>query len=372
MVTARDSFTFTFAYGDSREVIAIGAALPAVCIVVVFLRFITRFLSKNRIGVDDWLILGGLISVIGLGACLIIGAAGGGLGYPTPERSAGLTDFHELSYISPASVLALKIILMLALGFIKLSILFFYRRIFVSHRGNRFDILNKTAIVVIFLWTFAYLFIDVFACGSHLTASWGSLEQQSLHCDITGYTSEYGFVISDLILDVFVICLPLLTAWRLQMSKTRKIAVTGTILLGAAAVGALVARLVLYVEVLRGIAAGVQRNKNLDITTPLWWSMLEVGLALIAACLPTLTYLFRGLSLQLVVHSIRSVFSLRLLRPSQSIGQSGWTEPDNLYVEIKVNGSKLSHDPAGDEEIPTKRNDFEMRRLTTKEAYKSV
>ena len=100
--------------------------------------------------------------------------------------------------------------------------------------------------------------------------------------------------------------------------------------------------------------------------------MLEVGLALIAACLPTLTYLFRGLSLQLVVHSIRSVFSLRLLRPSQSIGQSGWTEPDSLYVEIKVNGSKLSHDPAGDEEIPTKRNDFEMRRLTTKEAYKSV
>ena len=63
MVTARDSFTFTFAYGDSREVIAIGAALPAVCIVVVFLRFITRFLSKNRIGVDDWLILGGLVSM---------------------------------------------------------------------------------------------------------------------------------------------------------------------------------------------------------------------------------------------------------------------------------------------------------------------
>lgn len=53
---------FTFPYNDAHQVISIGAVLPAVCILVVSLRFLTRLLQNVRIGLDDWLSLGGLVS----------------------------------------------------------------------------------------------------------------------------------------------------------------------------------------------------------------------------------------------------------------------------------------------------------------------
>ena len=43
-----------------------------------------------------------------------------------------------------------------------------------------------------------------------MTASWGSLDERSNYCDTIGYTSQEGFVVSDLIIDVFVIASPLL------------------------------------------------------------------------------------------------------------------------------------------------------------------
>lgn len=53
---------FTFPFNDAHEVISIGVALPAVCILVVSLRFSTRLLQNIRTGLDDWLSLGGLVS----------------------------------------------------------------------------------------------------------------------------------------------------------------------------------------------------------------------------------------------------------------------------------------------------------------------
>ena len=99
--------------------------------------------------------------------------------------------------------------MMLSNGFIKLSIIAFYRRIFVTGQKQIFDIVTKILAWVIFLWTITFILIDIFACGSHVTASWGSLSEQSKYCDTIGYTSEEGFAVSDMIIDVFVIASPL-------------------------------------------------------------------------------------------------------------------------------------------------------------------
>ena len=53
---------FTFHYVDARETISMGAVLPAVCILAVGLRLFTRRLQKVPIGLDDQLIIGGLVS----------------------------------------------------------------------------------------------------------------------------------------------------------------------------------------------------------------------------------------------------------------------------------------------------------------------
>ena len=55
-------FTYTFDFVDAQESIAVGSALPAVCLIVVALRFWTRRLQKVQIGMDDWLAVAGLVS----------------------------------------------------------------------------------------------------------------------------------------------------------------------------------------------------------------------------------------------------------------------------------------------------------------------
>ena len=54
--------TYTFHFVDAQESIAVGSALPAVCLIVVALRFWTRRLQKVQIGMDDWWAVAGLVN----------------------------------------------------------------------------------------------------------------------------------------------------------------------------------------------------------------------------------------------------------------------------------------------------------------------
>ena len=51
------------------------------------------------------------------------------------------------------------------------------------------------------------------------------------------------------------------------------------------------------------------------------WSQVEAGVAVIAACLPTLRPLFRGKSLETLINSFRSMLSLASLDRSQHNGR---------------------------------------------------
>ena len=96
----------------------------------------------------------------------------------------------------------------MALGFIKLSILSFYRRIFVINRGTTMDIITKLSILVISLWTVAFVLLTIFCCGTKFAANWGPIAEQLQDCPV-GLTIKYGLAISDLILDLFIFILPL-------------------------------------------------------------------------------------------------------------------------------------------------------------------
>ena len=51
----------TFAFAYHSDVIAAGAAMPAVGIIIVTLRFWTRVKRKTRLGIDDWLMVPALV-----------------------------------------------------------------------------------------------------------------------------------------------------------------------------------------------------------------------------------------------------------------------------------------------------------------------
>ena len=99
------------------------------------------------------------------------------------------------------------------------------------------------------------------------------------------------------------------------------------------AIGASIARLVLYVQAVDAYTSETVvdiNRKSLDshifpppfgnqlsesITIYFYWSMLECGLALLAACLPPTSYLITHLNMQTVSNKVRRCLSIRRLRP---------------------------------------------------------
>lgn len=91
----------------------------------------------------------------------------------------------------------------LALGFIKLSILFFYRRIF---RGRVFDILNWILISLVVLWSLGFFLVQVFDCRTHFSTNWGLLSD--LQKCLSSFNQLLAYSITDVIVDVFILVLP--------------------------------------------------------------------------------------------------------------------------------------------------------------------
>ena len=50
-----------YKFVNAQETIAIGVAIPVVCVSIVGLRFLARVLHKSHIGIDDWLSAGSLV-----------------------------------------------------------------------------------------------------------------------------------------------------------------------------------------------------------------------------------------------------------------------------------------------------------------------
>lgn len=92
----------------------------------------------------------------------------------------------------------------------KASALFFYKRIFgVSGAGKRLRIFNglvNALIVIIALWFLAFTFLTIFQCKGHFNGFYDP-KRYAKYCTIT-WDFLFGFSISDVILDIFVIALP--------------------------------------------------------------------------------------------------------------------------------------------------------------------
>ena len=140
---------------------------------------------------------------------------------PTEELTAVNSTLQLMGIVStPLAVKVLQLIwrikvqyafvllMVLGFGFIKLSIAFFYRRLFVTARQTLFDRATKIAIIIVLLWTVSFFFGLLFSCGTHISANWGSVQDQVLYC---GAAVNLGnaMVVSDLITDVMILCLPL-------------------------------------------------------------------------------------------------------------------------------------------------------------------
>ncbi|MCJ1465320.1 hypothetical protein MMC07_003937 [Pseudocyphellaria aurata] len=250
-------------------------AMGVVDTLAVMLRLLIRKKNGTKIAADDWMIMASLVPAY----CMIVTASlcvtKGGLGKHIAELLASeLTIF--LKGVIPA-----MISYGLTITGVKISILLLYRRVF-----GTVATFKKASLVVGFLciaWLCGNVFTEVFLC-SPMSAAWDPSLLFSTHCsDIQAFL--LGITISNLLLDVIILCMPLPMIWDLQLTTRRKFEVSGVFLLGSfSCISSLV----------RILSIGNIRDEDFSYTflNPFLWSHVEPATAIWCACLMTYGPLF--------------------------------------------------------------------------------
>ena len=120
----------------------------------------------------------------------------------------------------------------LTLGFIKISAMFFYRRIFVTGHNMILNVTSWVFIGIVTIWAFSFFWSTVFICDTRFYYLWTNLDNQAKCHD--PIAEQRALAISDLITDAGILLFPLPSIWQLQMNIRQKAAVTGIFVIGAA------------------------------------------------------------------------------------------------------------------------------------------
>ncbi|KAH8725905.1 hypothetical protein GQ44DRAFT_706705 [Phaeosphaeriaceae sp. PMI808] len=272
-------------------VLACGITFPIVCAIAVGVRFQSRRTSKSQLVVDDWLTVPALICVLAMGVSLVVGVAHEGLGYPTPQPPA---SNENLTFIAPQTVLtrkveyAIELLQFPALTCTKLSLLFFYKRIFCTPWRRLLRSVFLVLILICILWGIGFLSSMAFICGRHVPAFWGTVQDLKTHCPGL-HDQEIWLVCTDFFIDVLIFLVPIPLVVQLEMAFARKIAVMVIFLFAAITVGASLTRMIIFLRAISSLRKKYNSSghDNLIITAGLYWTMFETGMGLIVVCLPS-------------------------------------------------------------------------------------
>ncbi|KAH4063448.1 hypothetical protein HBI37_002090 [Parastagonospora nodorum] len=316
-------------------VVVVTAVMLALDIIAVFLRVVARRQRRQPLKADDWFCFIALTLSFGLATTLFIGVAQKALAYPTPTAPLRIRTALDTSNEKTIIVSRLQYIFLVisapALGAIKISVVCFYRRIFVVDKTNLRDFSNAMYIFVIALvsiWTGGFCLAFMFSCKGEFAAFWTSAISLITKC-VNTLELFFAFAVSDFISDCFIIVLPIPMILGLHLPVARKLGVLFVFLLGILATVASLIRMI-WVTWARtvGFDVTLDQNRKLSlymfrqgnlltnlllvlITTSLFWNMLEVSLGIIAACLPTLRGLAKAKSVDSLVNSDRDKISIR-------------------------------------------------------------
>ncbi|KAI1169854.1 hypothetical protein F4777DRAFT_571610 [Nemania sp. FL0916] len=292
-------------------------------IVAVSLRFFARKKQKEKLKADDWLMIPSIILVTAIGISITYGVAKRSIAYPTEIPP----DFNgdPLDITTPQITLIYKIqwafdlMLPVAFGCIKSSFLLFYRRIFVVNRKSAINYLLTGLIIIVVLSSAGFFFASLFQCRLKFSTLWGTTSGIVENCVDTMHL-VLSVCITGFILDIIIITTPIPLVWRLNLSLAKKISIVGVFLLGSVSI---VASLLRLINLAKLVAQGFSGDGLLVVTQYLYWGVVESGVAIIAACLPTLQFLIRKHSWEPTIEAMKNIFSVK---SSSSWSKSGFTE----------------------------------------------
>jgi hypothetical protein len=293
------------------HVAAAASVLPLIDIIAVSARFWIRRRHKQSLSADDWFMVPALLFTLTIAALILYGVAHESLAVTTkfPPGFAGnpvALDSDQIRVMNKIQF-TFTILIPLALGCTKASFICFYLRIFSVNKRSTTHYVLVGVLSFVILWMTTFFFTELFQCRFNFWAVNGSALSLITHCPDTSLI-DISICSSDAATDILVIALPIPLIWRLNMSRSKKIAICGVFLLGAVT---LVASLLRLAETVRLATVGFSPDEDgvLVVTSFLYWGIVECSVAVFAACLPTLHIMFRGWSWDTLKSSIGGIFS---------------------------------------------------------------
>ncbi|KAK8135597.1 hypothetical protein PG984_003537 [Apiospora sp. TS-2023a] len=293
------------------HVITAAIGLAVLDITFLTLRFLSRRKQRQPLKTDDCILIPAILFTLGISISMVYGVSRHAIGYPyvIPPEAHGDALAVTTEQISLAGQIqwTFYLLLPLALGCTKLSFLFFYKRVFAIDRTGATNILLIGMIVLVSMWMTGFFLTTLFQCKLYPGAAWVSPISQLEHC-ISQPKVALALTITDFMTDIVIISIPIPLIWRLHLKPAKKFAVTGVFLLGAVTVAVSLLRLI-FTERLARYGFDPNTDAILLITSIQYWGIVESGVAVFAACLPTLGVLLKGWSWDPLANLARSLLS---------------------------------------------------------------
>jgi len=325
----------------ATSVVIVSIFFPVLAGITIALRFFGQRKKSAPFHAEAYFIVLAWVFSTGLAVTDIYGAYNGGIGVPFEDVTmAQLTVFNKVLF-------AQQFLYLFAVAAVKGSLLLFYKRIFIM---PKFKMAVNVMLAVIGGWLIAFFFCTLFQIMP-ISANWTGtgtflLNERSMYL---------ALAITDLILDLAILCLPIPVIKSLHVSNTKKAAVMLIFGLGFFCVIASAIR-IYYVVCVLGIVDGAVGTYSRSVALWLVWSQVESCWSIVCCCLPTLGPLFSfGRSAESMVASVRSIFSVRSgssisasEKRSPSL-DSRWNDPT---ATKSMANTRASHNDEPDEEPP--------------------
>ncbi|MCJ1235776.1 hypothetical protein MMC14_003747 [Varicellaria rhodocarpa] len=297
---------------------------------IVVGRLVARKIKATQLQAPDYAIVAGLVGAWGESgldvylACL-------GLG-----KHVEVVPSEKIQKMFQV-VLAGELVYSITLPLIKISILLFYRQLFPG-RGIR--IATNSIIASVIVWGFVVFFGSIFSCHP-ISGFWNKALDPPPTC-ISSKALAIGISSYNIATDIIILCLPIGKVWNLQMSMQSKVAVSGIFLLGGFVVVASTLRLKFLFDI-----------EETDVTWSWYgvavWSAIELNVAVVSACLPTMRPLVQAIVASPVVSC--SFDAIGKLRPTNGKGNvwpmkrtSQRQGNDEEFHRLPDVGSKVNND----------------------------
>lgn len=260
-----------------------GPEVTAFCIVMIILptialalRIWSRLTPKSqRFWWDDWFAIASLPCVLATQSILlrwVTDGLGRHASQLTPEQMAlTLKYVYVINY--PYA---------LGISLPKYSAILFYIRV-LRLNSTRWRINLYIGLSLVIAWVLFAILSTIFEC-SPVRKAWLPLTPG--HC-LNGYQWYLGSAISSVIIDFYIMLLPLPVLWTLHTGRSRKMVLTGFFFCAYCVLTVSLGRLVVLVR----LGAKLEADYTWNAVTFLRWVSSEGSISIISVCLPNMNYL---------------------------------------------------------------------------------